>query len=55
MSKEVKVKASDKVTVYGTGKSKFMPKNQEFKVHRILGEKLVAKGVASVKKTEDSK
>lgn len=54
-TEKTKVKKNDMKTVYGTGKGKFMAKGKAYKVHRLLGEKLVAAGKASAKPVEADK
>jgi len=49
---DTKIKKTDNVTIYGTGKSSFMPKDKKYVEHRTLAETLVTKGFATVKKTE---
>lgn len=44
---DVKVSKDDMMDVVGTGKVAFMPKGKAFKVHRLAGEKLIAKGKAT--------
>lgn len=46
---EVRVKKGDVVTIVGTGAGKFLKKGAEAVVHRIQADKLVAKGVATIK------
>lgn len=48
---EKKIKPNDPVTIYVTGKSKYLPKaGEERKVHREAAEKLVKKGYATYDK-----
>jgi len=47
-----KVKAKDTVTVYSTGKGKHMDKQRAHKVHKVVAEKLVSKGMASYSKQQ---
>ncbi len=44
------INLKEKTTIYGTGKSEFMPKNKEYKVHPIHAEKLVKSGAATYAK-----
>ncbi len=45
-----KVSKDDTVTVYGTGKSKFFPKDKAREVHPIRAKKLIESGKAKSKK-----
>jgi hypothetical protein len=47
-----KVSPRDFITVYGTGKSRFLAKGKEEKVHRVAGEKLIEQGKAAKTKAE---
>lgn len=49
MAKEKLVKRKESVTVYGTGKS-YLGVNEEFVLHPVAAEKLIAKGAASAEK-----
>lgn len=52
MAQEEKVKKTDLTTVYGTGKSKNMPLGKEYKVHKLVAEKLLKSGKASKEQTK---
>lgn len=45
------VNLREKVTVYGTGKSDFMPSGKVFEVHPLHAAKLVKNGLATEKRT----
>lgn len=45
--KAKKVKPRDMITVAGTGKSKFLEKGKEVRVHKVAAEKLIKKGFAT--------
>lgn len=45
--KAKKVKPRDLVIVAGTGKSKFLEKGKEVRVHKVAAEKLIKKGFAA--------
>lgn len=47
--KSTTVKAKDKTTVYGTGKS-YMVKDKAYEVHPVAAKKLIAKGAATASK-----
>lgn len=51
-SKDEIVNLREKVTVYGTGKSDYMPIGRAFEVHPLHAETLVKNGVATEKKTK---
>lgn len=44
------VKLSERVTVIGTGKSRFMPKGEKYDVHPLNAEALVKAGKATYAK-----
>lgn len=44
------VKLSERVTVIGTGKSRFMPKGAKFEVHPLNADALVKAGKAAYAK-----
>lgn len=44
------VKLSERVTVIGTGKSRFMPKGEKYDVHPLNAEALVEAGKATYAK-----
>lgn len=52
---EKKVKSNTMVTVYGTGKSRFMPKGVAYNVHAIAAEKLIADKKAQTEKPLEGK
>lgn len=49
MATEEKVKKDDLVVIIGTGASRFLPKGKEQTVHKILADKFVKQGNATVK------
>lgn len=49
-NKEGVVDLRKKVTVYGTGKSDYLPSGKEFEVHPLHAETLVKNGVAAYNK-----
>jgi hypothetical protein len=52
VEKAQKAMKEDLVTVYGTGKVRFMEAGKSYKVQRIHGENLVKNGSASAKAPE---
>jgi hypothetical protein len=51
-----KVKAKDTVTVYATGNGKNLKQvGRAVKVHKIVADKLVARGLASFEKPKEGK
>lgn len=50
-----KVKPRDSVKVYGTGKSKFLPKGKEVEVHKVAAEKLIKLGRATKEAPKEDK
>lgn len=48
MAKEEKVSKKEMVTVFATGTGKFFSKGEK-KVHKLHADKLVAKGIATLK------
>lgn len=55
MAEVKKVKPRDLVTVTGTGKSRFLAKGKEVRVHRIAAAKLEKKGFATQGKAAPEK
>lgn len=47
-SQNGEVFAEDMVTLVGTGKASFIPKDKQFKCHKLAADKLVAQGKATV-------
>lgn len=50
-----KVKAKDTVTVYATGKGKHLKTAKAHKVHKIVAQKLISRGLASYSKPKEEK
>lgn len=48
--KDKVVNLSERVTVIGTGKSRFMPKGERYEVHPLNAEALVGAGKATLAK-----
>lgn len=55
MATEKIINLSKRVTIVGTGKSVFMPKGKEFKVHPLNAEHLVKAGKATIKTEKPEK
>lgn len=49
-----KVMPNDNVTVYGTGKSKYMKTGKAYEVHKLAAERLVKAGHASYEAGKES-
>lgn len=51
-TKDGVINLREKVTVYGTGKSDYMPSGQVFEVHPLHAETLVKNGLATERKSK---
>lgn len=54
-TKEKVVKKNDLKTIYGTGKSKYLPVGKKYTVHSVHAQTLIDKGFASLSPVEPGK